>query len=118
MSEIDLSPIVPVAVDLMAAILLAVGSWALARLARWLRLKGDDEVRVYLDTALLNGIELAKRRLKERGKNLTMATKREALAHATGYVIAQVPGALKRLKVDPAAVERAIEARLPELPSR
>ena len=113
MIEVDLSPLISAAVEVVTLVLLAVGAIAIRRLAAWLRLREDDEVRAYLETALRNGIDFAMRRLEERSSDLKLETKSETIAEATRYVVEQVPEAVKRLKLDQAAIERAIEARLP-----
>ena|SRR5690606_16277795 len=115
MTEIDLAPLISALLQIVAVFVLALGSVAINRLARWLRLKGDDEFRTYLETALQNGVSFAVQRLREEGKRYRLGTKHEAIAHATQYVINQVPEAVRRLKLDHYAIARAIEARLPDL---
>ena len=54
--EIDLTPVLGIVIDLLAAALMTLGGWALAKLGRKFGLEADDQVRIYLGEALAGGI--------------------------------------------------------------
>lgn len=109
------APIVSVAIQLLAAVLLAVGSWAVAWLGRRLRLQSDDVVRGYLNDALMRAVDYAETQLRlQAGQALTRPEQwRQAADLAAHYARQSVPDALKRLGVGPGQLDRMILARLP-----
>ena len=111
--EIDLTPILNIAVDLLAVVLMTLGGWAVARLGRKFGLEADDQVRVYLNEALASGIGWAKERAKSKGEDFaTIEVRSQAVADAANYVIERVPAAVRHFKLDEARVRQMIEARL------
>lgn len=118
--SIDLSGVLDRAIETLAVVLLALGSWAGQRLLTWIGLQNDAQYRAYLDAALANGITYAKAKLAERIAPLSkVETQNQLVALASTFVIAQVPGALSRFGFDPrtsegqAAIARLVTARLP-----
>ena len=53
--EIDLTPVLGIVIDLLAAVLMALGGWALTKLGRKFGLEADDQVRLYIGEALAGG---------------------------------------------------------------
>jgi hypothetical protein len=108
--KIDLRPLLDVVWPLIAAVV-AAGVSLLARKALgWLNLSEDRMVREYLEVAIVNGLELARQKLGSGP--LTLTSKHQAVAEASGYVIARVPDALKRFDITEASLKRLVEARL------
>lgn len=110
-----MQPFVEVLLQLAAASVLAVGGYAIQRLAAWLKLREDSEVRIYLNQALERGIDLA---LSEaRGRLPTYARLAppelaDAVDLAANYAKGRVPDALSRFRVDDVALRNMIAARL------
>ena len=111
--EVDLSPILNVAIDLLAVVLMALGTWALAKLGRKLGLEADDQVRLYLNDALERGIGWAKEKATRDAQDLArVEVRNKAVAEAVNYVIERVPDALKHFELDEQRVKKLVEARL------
>ena len=111
--EIDLTPVLGIVIDLLAAVLMALGGWALTKLGRKFGLEADDQVRLYLGEALAGGIGWAKEQARKRGDDFARIEVRSRLvAEAGNYVIERVPDAVERFGLDPARIEKLIEARL------
>lgn len=110
---IDLSPILNLGIDLLAVVLMALGTWALARLGRKFGLESDDRIRVYLDEALMRAVDWAKEKARQRGEDLAVIEVRhKAIAEAANEVIARVPDAVRHFGLDEARVTKLIESRL------
>lgn len=111
--EIDVTPVLNLGIDLLALVLMALGSWAIARLGRKFGLEADDQIRVYLGEALVSGIGWAKEQARKRSQDMARIEVRNKLAaEAAGYVIERVPDAVKRFGLDRQRIEKLIEARL------
>jgi hypothetical protein len=112
---VDVAPAASYLLEALAGILATLVSYVGWMVSRWLKLKQDSEIRVYLERALMSGINFGKEKLAEHvGRNLRIDAKSELVAVATRYVVEAVPGALNRFGLDRAAVEKLIIARLPE----
>ena len=99
---------------LLGTALSVVGLWAIRWLGTKNRILADAEVRRYLQDTLLQGLGYGIEKTREFAKDKSNVTVRSALvAEAAGYVINQVPDALRRFKIDSAGVKRLLEARLP-----
>ncbi|MBX9595081.1 MAG: hypothetical protein K2X46_12005 [Roseomonas sp.] len=100
--------------ELVFAVLLFMGRVAIARLAEWLKLRADSEVRAYLSAGLDRAMEYgkaeARRRLGELGPGVAANVQLEA---ARSYVQDRFPDALKRFGVGSAALDKMLAARLP-----
>ena len=111
--EIDLTPVLGLVIDLLAAVLMALGGWALTKMGRKFGLEADDQVRVYLGEALAAGIGWAKEQARTRSEDIAHIEVRSRLvAEASQYVIERVPDALDHFGLDAARIEKLIEARL------
>lgn len=114
-TTVDVGPVVDTLLGSLAAAVMTLAGWALARLAKRLGLEADGEVRRYLETAIYNAVAFAVARLRDEGKSITLDVKSEIVARATSYVIARVPDAVKRFGLDEASIGHLVEARLPRL---
>jgi hypothetical protein len=113
-TTIDLTAILYYVIDLAAAALFAVLSWAGGLLARKLKLEADSEVRRYLDEAIRRAIDYGVSRAREFGKDLSEVDVRsEIVADAVDYLIPKIPDALKRFGITPDALADMVRARLP-----
>lgn len=112
---VDLTPLIEAVVALAAAAIGAVGSWAIARLAGWLKLRQDSEIRAYLDAALTNALEYGAKKAMASSMVAHLSqpsVRNEAVELAIDYTIARVPDALRRFQITPAALREMLEARL------
>ncbi len=115
--QIDLSPLVSVAIQVLAGLLLACGSAAIAYLAKRLKLANEDSLRAYLGQAVQMGVHYAvsqQNALDAAGK-LNVTVKQPVIAAAAAYAISQVPDAVRKLGLDEDSVQRMAEARLSAL---
>jgi len=114
--EIDLTPLIEPALQLLGGTLMAVVSWAAWRLARRFGIAIDADTRAYLETALARGIDWALGEARKRGEDVAHLQVRNAVVgRAAAYVAAQVPGAVRHFRLNRDAVRRLVEARLRDL---
>lgn len=102
------------ALELVAAFLLFVGRSAIARLAEWLKLRADSEVRAYLTAGLDRAVDYGKAEARRRW--LVTTPDRVAngqLELARSYVQDRFPDALRRFGIDTVALDKMLSARLP-----
>lgn len=112
---IDLTPLMDLGIEILTAVVLALGGWVLAWLGRKLKLGADNEVRAYLERALASGVNYAANLARERGQDLSLLEVRNATVRdAVSYVVAHTPGALARFGVTPDALAELVRARLPK----
>jgi hypothetical protein len=111
---VDLTPVVSYGVELLfGGILLPVLGWAARRLSQSLRISDDDQVRRYLEQALLNALEFARELALQQGGNLADVQVRNRLVEdAANYVMPRVPDALKRFGIEPDGLREMLTARL------
>ena len=97
----------------MAAILGVAGTWIAIRVAKLVGAKRDSEIRYYLESTILTGKDLAKKRVKERiDSGVSLNVKSEVVAEAARYVRDRVPDALKHFNISSESVADMVEARL------
>ena len=106
--------------QLAAAGVLALGGFAINRLAGWLKLRADSEVRLYLQAALERAVEYGQ--AEARRRVMAGLVPREALQNAAGelardYMQDRVPDGLARFKIETAALDKMIRARMPKPPT-
>jgi len=107
------APLLDVAIQLLASILLGVGSWAAWRVTTWLRLSNDEKVRGYLNTALENAVTWAAAEARRRVIPPGGTPGPPDLApEAVQYVVQRVPGALAHFGITPDGVRDMVEKRL------
>ena len=102
-----LVPLLDALVQLLAAVLLAIGVAAVRGLADWLKLAADDRVRGYLrdamENAVAHGLATADRADQDRA---------EVVSHAADYVRDRVPDTLARFGIDQPSLRTMLAARL------
>lgn len=110
---IDLSPILTDVIQALAVLLLALGSWAIKKLMTKLGLEHDDKIRGYLEEALLNGIEFAKKKAGDAAQSLhSIEVKDKVVADAANYVAKGVPDALRHFGITDERLKEMLLARL------
>lgn len=110
-----MNALLEVALQILAGILLVVGTYAIARLAAWLKLGTDDKFRAYLNQALERGIDLAIANLRARLPSYGRPAPpelAELIGHVADYAAARVPDALTRFGVGDQGLRDMIAARL------
>jgi hypothetical protein len=110
-----MQPFLEVILQLAASLVLALGGYAIARLAAWLKLREDSEVRTYLNQALERAVDLAL--AEARGRLPTYARLappevNSVVERAADYARAAVPDALARFDIKGDALRERIAARL------
>lgn len=112
---IDFRPLVSeFVVPVQAGLLGILATWITTRLAGWLKLKQDDELRKVIETGMQKGLAFALSKLDDatKGVPLTFEVKNKIIADASNYAIGAAPDALKKLGVDKDTIEKAVAARL------
>lgn len=113
MQIIDLAALQPLVNELVLGVLTALASFVAARVVALLKVRRDGELGRILDKALAMGIAFAMSRLEAvEGRYRTVEVRSELVAAAANYALAQVPGTVKALGLDAAAIVRMVEARL------
>jgi len=114
MFEIDLTPLLDVGLQILAGILLAVGTWAVSKIAKKVGIEVDDAARAYVREAIQGGIDYAVKAAKAAGKDVTkIEVKNELVADAVNYVLAQVPDGIRKLNLTQENVENLVRRHLP-----
>lgn len=109
----DLNPILQALIELLAAGLMATGTWAMSRLSTKLKLSSDSEIRKYLQDAMERGVSFAVGAASEKAKNMSeIEVRNEMVRDAANYVISKTPDALTSLGVTHEAVHDLVRARL------
>lgn len=113
---IDWSPLVTVAVQALAGLVLALGGWAITRLMAKLKVDKDDKIRGYLTTALNNAVDYGLEQSKTlvTGAHLDTTIKNQVVGSAVAYALQHVPDAVNKFADgNPEAfVQRRVEAIL------
>lgn len=101
--------------QIAAAGVLALGGYAIQRLATWLKLRQDSEVRAYLNQALERAVDLALAEAKGRLPAYARLAHPEvttAVERAAEYARTTVPDALRRFGIDGDGLRDRISARI------
>ncbi len=101
--------------QLAASGVLALGGYAITRLAAWLKLREDSEVRAYLNQALERGVDLALAEAKGRLPTYARLAHPEVDAvteRVAQYARDTVPDALARFRIDSAGLRDRASARV------
>lgn len=105
-----------VLLQLAAAGLMAFGGYAIQRLAAWLKLREDSEVRAYLNQALERGLDLAlaeaRVTLAPHLPKLAGPALDNVVATTASYAQNHVAGALKHFSVGDPALTSLVKARI------
>lgn len=110
--EVALEPIISYAVEILAVVLMAVGSWGIKTFADNLGLDKEGKLVDFLNGALDEAVHAARKRLQESGNDTDVTIRNEAVGEAVQYVVDMAPKTLKKLGYDSAKVRRMIENRL------
>lgn len=103
-----LQSLLPLVGQLLAAALLALATWAVTRLADWLKLSADDKVRSYLLQIVEVAVAAAQAEVARQGG----LGGHGAVANAAAYVQERAPDALRRFRLDDEALRSMISQRL------
>ena len=115
MTTVDFSPILNVGLQILAGLLLALGSAATAYLLRKLKLDGDAKLQATVTAAVTNAVDYGLAKATTAGDRAlgSVAVSNSTLANAAVYLNEQVPDTLKKLGVgDEASVTRLVTAEL------
>lgn len=114
---VDFSPLLQQLIEMFAAILTAVTTWAVAYGAKLLHdkwgLDVDAAQRAFLEQAIANGIAYAKNKASTGVAGTKIAVQNELVKIAGDYVTVHAFDALKYFGVDEEALKRKIIAKLP-----
>ncbi len=115
---LDISPIFDVLLELLATVLMALGTWGITLLSRKLKLSNDSEIRNYLEKALERAVDNATERAREAGKDYTqIEVRHELLRDAAQYIVNRTPDAVKHFNLSPGDVDELVRARLARAPA-
>lgn len=113
---VDISPITSYLVEVLAAVAVVVGGWAVRRIFQWIGIKRDEKDQAQIENLIGLGINFGKVRLQEIAtKRSKIEIKNELVRFGAGYVIDALPGILQRQKITPEKVGEMVKARLPKL---
>ena len=111
--EIDFTPVLDMGIDLLAVVLMGLGTWALAKLGRKFGLEADDQIRLVLQEALEKGVGYARERAREQGDDFArIEVRNAAAATAANYVIGRVPQAAAHFGLNEDGLRELVRARL------
>lgn len=103
MEPVQIDSIAPILVQLAAAVLLAAGSWGIARFTKWLGLQNNAQINTALETALQKsvtfGLQQAQETIRQKGWD-HIEVKNQALATALPYMASRFAETLKQAGVD------------------
>lgn len=112
---IDLAPYIPVVLEVLAGIVLALAGWAVKRFATKMGLESDEKIRTYLMQAITAAVTYGKNKAVEELNDADwtkLEVKDVLLAQAASYVITRVPGAVKKFKLNEQDIKDLVLARL------
>tara|TARA_R100001086_G_scaffold203463_4_gene119524 strand:- start:27 stop:413 length:387 start_codon:yes stop_codon:yes gene_type:complete len=113
MEGIDLTNLLEVVLSALAGLTAVGGFWLKKRLAHWLDLKEDSEVRSYLNAAIDNAVGYANAHARVAAEqNSTVVSRDEKVTIGANYVLGLVPDAAARFGLTQEGVERIVSARL------
>jgi len=99
----DLSPVINVLLQLAATVLLAVGTWGISMIVRWLGLKNSAQATASLDDALQKsvtyGLQQSQALIRQKGWDHA-DVKSAALRQALPYMIKRFPDVLGSAGID------------------
>ena len=112
---IDLAQHLPLILEIMGGVVLALGAWAIKRFATKMGLESDEKIRGYLMEALKAGVTYGKNKAMEELSDADwtkIEVKNAMLAHAASYVMTRVPDAVKKFNLTEQDVKDLVLARL------
>ena len=112
---IDLLEYLPLVLEVLGGLVLALGLWAIKKFVTKLGLESDEHIRKYLLEALQSSVTYGKNKATEELKDADwtkVEVKNAVVAHAASYVLTRVPDAVKRFKLNEQDVKDLVLARL------
>ncbi len=113
-----LTPLIDMLLQLVAAVLLSMGTWAVARLIRWLGLRNSAQATGALDDALQKsitfGLQQSQDLIRRKGWD-DVDVRTSAIGQALPYMIERFPDVLKAVGVDTsdqASLQRIVSGAL------
>ncbi len=127
-TAIDLAPVTGALMQLFAAAIMGVGTWAVTRLVQWLGLKNAAQATAAFDDVLQKavtyGLQQTQSLISRNGWD-HIEVRNQALAHAAPYLIQRFPDTLRAVGVDlsdsagtAAAVTGALDRAFPHAAAR
>lgn len=114
-TTVDLTALLPLILEILAGLVLAMAAWAIKKYATKLGIDADAETRAYLLTAVVAAVTYGRNKaLEELGTaDWTKVDVRNALlAHGVAYVLQRVPDAVSRFNLKEQDIRELIIARL------
>lgn len=115
-SFVDLAPAVQVLLQMLAGLLLAVGTWGVKRISDRFGIEVDDKIRGYLMSAVSGavgfGIRKAKALIEEKPGWTRIQVENAIVASAASYILSKVPDAVKRFNLTEEDIRDLILAKL------
>jgi len=103
MTAIDLAPLTSTLMQLLATLIMGVGTWAVSRLVQWLGLRNAAQATAALDDVLQKavtyGLQQTQDVIREKGWD-HIEVRNQALAKAVPYLIERFPDTLRAVGVD------------------
>jgi len=110
--QIDLAPLIDgVVAPILSAVLMALASWALVKIAGLLHIQISDSQRNVVLNAIPHALTFAEQKLLAKGATFTAS---EQVAEALNYLAPKVSGALAWLGITPEHLAEMVTARLPK----
>lgn len=114
---VDVSPVTDPLLDLLGVALVALATWALHRVQKWMKARTgieiDQSTRLYLEDAMKRGIAYARTRVAENIEGKTQVDiENEIAAAAVAYLVGKVPDALLHFGITEEGLYQRILARL------
>ncbi len=114
LAPVDFAPVVGTVLEILAAGLLAIGMWAVNKLAAKLKLDIEARHREALYAALAAGINYAKNKIAAASEGRSALNIQNDLARfAAQYAVSKVPDAVRHFGLSPERVQELVRARLP-----
>lgn len=113
---IDLSPVLFFVIQVLAAVALGLGIWAIKKFSTKLGIEADSVMNDLFENALQRGISYAAERAREIAGNAQVTVDNRLLAEIAGYVQESIPGILKQFNITEERLTKMILARLTERP--
>jgi hypothetical protein len=109
---VELSQLLQVLLEFLAAGLLVAVPWVGAKILGLVKLSKDEKMRALVETGLFNAIQYAKSQLAEKLKSgVSVEIKNETVNVAVGYAVSHIPDALRHFEITPELLKEKLEAR-------
>ena len=123
-AQLDITPITSALMQLLGAVIMGFGTWAVGRFVQWLGLKNSEQIAANIDDALRKavtyGLQQAQDEIRAKGWD-HVDVRNKALQQALPYMINHFPDTLKAAGLDlnnqdqtAKLVERALDRAFPE----